>query len=469
MLPPGAPPGASYHCVAKDCTFTITAASSAAAIAEAALLTESQLGMAELAHRKSHTGVLPGRVKLSHCDHIKRQMSLLHFNLNSCGSTTVVAFAAGASKKEKVAMNSTLEDYKSLYRFRTSGKEREKKAPGNVVRHLLWTPCLMLALVDARWGPPETAAEKAAAEAVAETTARGADLATDSELPPPAPAPKPPPAPTPAPTHGMDLQALLAASLPPPPEAPSTTPPPPAEQLHDDDLDPADEEEDDCEGTPDVCGTRLTCLRAVHALLALQLELHQPWEDDVAGVNRRERAPIANRKGRAWANSLRKHSNGTCGHYYMHLAFEHLGELIEEHAPFQHGNDAILEKGNLDMKRYRDMTFHGGDSSKEAQAKGIEQVRWRLVSEASAGTEAVYEHYTVQTARAEASWIACFKMEVAADIIRGQRPHEAQLLAAQGKRKASKLYRDAKRDRVKQETVAAVVRNVKSRIAAECS
>ena len=81
MLPPGAPPGASYRCVAKDCTFTITAASSAAAIAEASLLTESQLGMAELAHRKSHTGVLPGRVKLSHCDHIKRQMSLLHFNL----------------------------------------------------------------------------------------------------------------------------------------------------------------------------------------------------------------------------------------------------------------------------------------------------------------------------------------------------------------------------------------------------
>jgi hypothetical protein len=43
--------------------------------------------------------------------------------------------------------------------------------------------------------------------------------------------------------------------------------------------------------------------------------------------------------------ALRKHCNGTCGHYYMHMAYEHLDELISEHGPFQHGNDEILEKG----------------------------------------------------------------------------------------------------------------------------
>ena len=32
---------------------------------------------------------------------------------------------------------------------------------------------------------------------------------------------------------------------------------------------------------------------------------------------------------------------------------------------------------------------------------------------------------TVETKRSEASWVACFKMEVAADIIGGRRPHEA--------------------------------------------
>ena len=42
--------------------------------------------------------------------------------------------------------------------------------------------------------------------------------------------------------------------------------------------------------------------------------------------------------------ALRKHCNGTCGHYYMHLAYDHLDELIAEHGPFQHGNDEVLEK-----------------------------------------------------------------------------------------------------------------------------
>ena len=164
---------------------------------------------------------------------------------------------------------------------------------------------------------------------------------------------------------------------------------------------------------------------------------------------------MAQKKGAAWAAALRKHSNATCGHYYGHLAFAHMEELILEHGPFQHGNDEILEKGNLDMKRYRNMSYHGGDSSKEAQAVGVVQTRWRLVREAANGVEAVYEPYTVETSRAEASWVACFRMEVAADIVRGSRPHERALTAALGKRKAAKMWRDSKRDKLKKEGVAA--------------
>ena len=86
-----------------------------------------------------------------------------------------------------------------------------------------------------------------------------------------------------------------------------------------------------------------------------------------------------------------------------------------------------------------------------------------MVREASNGNEAVYEPYTVKTARHEASWVACFQMEVASDIIRGQRPHEAQLTAQSGKRKAAKALKDSKRDAVKDEGVAAVDRCVKLR------
>ena len=115
------------------------------------------------------------------------------------------------------------------------------------------------------------------------------------------------------------------------------------------------------------------------------------------------------------------------------------------------------------MKRYRDMTFHGGDSSKEAQAAVVRQTRFRLVHEAANGVEAVYEPHEVETKRGQASWVACFQMEVAADIIRGQRPHEAHLLAQSAKRAAKKKFNDAKRDAVKAECVASVVRRVVAR------
>ena len=68
------------------------------------------------------------------------------------------------------------------------------------------------------------------------------------------------------------------------------------------------------------------------------------------------------------------------------------------------------------MKRYRDMTYHGGDSSKEARATVEKQTRFRLVREAANGNEAVYEPYTVDKKRGEASWVACFAMEVADDL-----------------------------------------------------
>ena len=64
--------------------------------------------------------------------------------------------------------------------------------------------------------------------------------------------------------------------------------------------------------------------------------------------------------GRSWANALRSHSNGQVGHYYSHVAFAHFQELIEEHGHLMQGNDEVLEKGNRDMKRFRDMTFWGG-------------------------------------------------------------------------------------------------------------
>ena len=120
------------------------------------------------------------------------------------------------------------------------------------------------------------------------------------------------------------------------------------------------------------------------------------------------------------------------------------------------------------MKRYRDMTYHGGDSSKEAQASLVTQTRFRLVREAADGVEAVYEPYEVETKRGQASWVACFQMEVAGDIIRGRRPHEARLSGSECEAEGSESARDKKRDSVKAEALAAVDRRVKSWPPSDC-
>jgi hypothetical protein len=130
------------------------------------------------------------------------------------------------------------------------------------------------------------------------------------------------------------------------------------------------------------------------------------------------------------------------------VAFTHLKELIVEHGHLQTGNDEVLEKGNRDMKRFRDMTYWGGDSRKEAQATKKTITRYRVVTEANDGAEAVYEPYQVEAKRQEASWVVCMKMQVAADLLAARRPHKADL-HGRGKRKHAKAICDVVRDAVK--------------------
>ena len=59
-----------------------------------------------------------------------------------------------------------------------------------------------------------------------------------------------------------------------------------------------------------------------------------------------------------------------------------------EHGHLQQGNDEQLEKGNRDMKNFKELTYFGGNSSKEEQARKVTQTRYRFVSEAHDGEEA---------------------------------------------------------------------------------
>ena len=88
------------------------------------------------------------------------------------------------------------------------------------------------------------------------------------------------------------------------------------------------------------------------------------------------------------------------------------------------------------------------------------QKRYYLVHEARDGCEAVYEEKLVSVPRQDASWVACMRMQVAADMLASRRPHHAET-ERQGARKAAKRIRDAGRDAVKAEGIADVAEQVK--------
>jgi hypothetical protein len=198
--------------------------------------------------------------------------------------------SAGATKAQKIAMNKVMVPVHINYAFRVNPKDREKKAPGNVVRKLLWTADVMLDLLAARYGELSSAEERLAADRIAAVQRADEWLAEEDAEPPAPAAPSPPPAPAPSPkppaTHGYDIASLLAASAPPPTTLPTPSPPTAAGPQDDnnDDIDPDGDVDDTWEAAPDICGTYLTALRGVQTLLELQLELHEPWEDDHAGA-----------------------------------------------------------------------------------------------------------------------------------------------------------------------------------------
>jgi hypothetical protein len=208
---------------------------------------------------------------------------------------------------------------------------------------------------------------------------------------------------------------------------------------------------DDCEWVPDmVVGDYMSALDAVHALIRYMLELHEPWEDTVA--ERAKRAPAAGRVGRVWATRLRAHAGGLVGHYYMHQAFAHVEECILLHGPLQHGNDEVLERGNLTMKHFRGLTFKGGDSS--AAAIDMVQTRYRLVSPKGVMPE-VWEPYDVVKPVQHSSWVSTFRMNICAEQLQSARPYDGDTRGPAARARAAALGgRRAKRDIVKAEAEA---------------
>ena len=208
---------------------------------------------------------------------------------------------------------------------------------------------------------------------------------------------------------------------------------------------------DECEWVPDtVVGDYSSALDAVLGLIRLMLELHAPWEDTPA--ERAVRAPAAGKAGRTWAVRLHAHAGGLVGHYHMHQAYAHLEECILLHGPLQHGNDEVLERGNLTMKHYRGLTFKGGDSA--ASAEAMVQTRYRLVCAKGVKPE-VWEAYDVLKPAQHSSWVSTFRMNIAAEELQSARKYDGDTRGPAARaRAAAEGGRRVKRDQVKAEAEA---------------
>lgn len=95
------------------------------------------------------------------------------------------------------------------------------------------------------------------------------------------------------------------------------------------------------------------------SFVELTLELHHAWDDHDL-EERIRRGERAEELGKRWAVAVRKHSKFTCNHYYCHVAFAHLKELIISNGHLFSGDDAILERGHRQYKRLRAITSAGG-------------------------------------------------------------------------------------------------------------
>ena len=353
----------------------------------------------DLEHRRNHFGEQYLTMKLIHSDHCHRALSLLHLMLNTVGSTLTVTVSAGATKAQRIAVNEVLEANNHQWRLKETKTVFEKKPAGNECRHFLWRPGdVLLKVLRARYGVTDVTPATAQLEKeVSGVQQAGAHHNHDSNqrlgaTARPPPLPKATTAKAPAKRANVTIgSALGTARKTPPPPPPVAARPPPAKSTTpapacatssngDEEEEAIEMEERNLDGlnetTPDkVVGGYASALAVVLSLLKMHLYLHDEWDDSTED-KRRVRGAKAQELGAAWTVAGRAHVGNHMRHYYNHIVFAHLAELIHLHGNLQSGNDEILEKGNRDVKDDKKLTFKGGASG-EAGSVLQRANRWK--------------------------------------------------------------------------------------------
>lgn len=378
--PPGCPDGHDPKC--PDCDFVCSKQAVLKSRTRREDMSASALAQHDRERRRSHAGAEEHRPQLAWIDHKYRVPSALHLMLNGVGTNIAVTLAAGATPAILRAINVELSrpEHNLYWRVREDKKGRDIRPNGPECRKLLFTPGLIHKLLSIRF-------EKAILKdlAIPPLQTRGAPLlqavqSRSSVLPARKAQPKAamqgvPPVQSRQINAGAVLKALGGLNARPAATSTasantSTEPPPPdadtntmvtstaqAQAVYDSNsedeyeagFDIPSEVEEDVQGALLVWST----------FMELMLELHEEWDDHDL-EERKRRGKVAEQLGKQWALAVRRHSKFTCVHYYCHVAYAHLRELIECNGHLFSGDDAILERGHQVFKRLRAITSSGG-------------------------------------------------------------------------------------------------------------
>lgn len=374
--PPGCPPDFDPKC--PSCDFVCSRKAVLASRQARSEMSVSARTQFDRARRRVHAGVDEHHPQLIWIDQKYRVPSALHLMLNGVGTNIAVTLAAGATPACLRAINEELSkpEHNLYWRVRENAKGRDVRPNGPECRKLLFTPGLLQKLLSIRFEKEISSTRQGT---LPQLQSRGAPLlqAAKSRATALPASKKKALSGQSVQSYGVkggavlkalgDLRAEQAASssavaIATEPSTSNVVPPQSAQVetlTYTNDSDDEDENETSFDIPNEAEEDLESAMLVWRTFLALVLELHAEWDDHDL-LERERRAVTAERLGKEWAIAVRKHSKYTCTHYYCHLAFAHLRELIVCNGHLFCGDDAILERGHQRYKRLRTITSAGG-------------------------------------------------------------------------------------------------------------
>jgi len=168
--------------ICPGCKKKVTPAFEASERARLQALSKTARTKAKKEHAESHFLYELLEHKNVYSDHKFRALTLLHNLLNALSSSLAVTLATGSTEGQRHALNKVLEDNNFWFHMKEKGvSNKDQKPTGPECRKILFTPkpapimSIIMELLAARYGAPQTREERLLAEAYERERIQGAE------------------------------------------------------------------------------------------------------------------------------------------------------------------------------------------------------------------------------------------------------------------------------------------------------